>query len=194
VNAGALQQAKATLRARMRAVRDAIGADERARRSELIARRLLELPVMSRPRTTFLFYSFGSEAATGELVALLSARGHRILLPVTRGPDMHASAYRPGEALVPTGYGAKEPVNDTPVPPGEIEVVVAPGLAFDRRGYRLGYGAGYYDRFLALLPPSTPRIGIGFDEQLVEDVPHGPGDERLHLVVTDRETVDCRES
>lgn len=177
----------------MRAVRDAIGADERARRSEQIAERLLELPVMSRPRKTFLFYSFGSEAATGELVVALSGRGHRILLPVTRGPDMHASAYRPGDPLVPTGYGAREPADDTPVPPEEIDVVVAPGLAFDRRGFRLGYGAGYYDRFLSLLGPLVARIGIGFHEQLVEEVPHGPADQRLHLVVTDRETVDCRE-
>jgi 5-formyltetrahydrofolate cyclo-ligase len=73
-----------------------------------------------------------------------------------------------------------------------VDLVVTPGLAFDRRGYRVGYGGGFYDRYLARLRPNAARTAIGFSFQVVEEVPADPGDERVHLVVTEAETIDCR--
>jgi 5-formyltetrahydrofolate cyclo-ligase len=71
------------------------------------------------------------------------------------------------------------------VDPASIDLVVTPGLAFDRRGRRLGYGGGHYDRFLRRLPPSTIRVGIGFAAQVVDRVPAGPTDEPLDALVTE---------
>lgn len=68
--------------------------------------------------------------------------------------------------------------------PEELNVVLVPGLAFDRRGRRLGRGAGYYDRFLARLTGPTQIIGVCFDEQIVDDVPVEPHDVRMHVLLT----------
>lgn len=71
-------------------------------------------------------------------------------------------------------------------------MVITPGLAFDRRGFRLGYGGGYYDQYLTRLRPETTRVGIGFSIQLIDRIPEEPLDQRVHFVVTDAELVDCR--
>jgi 5-formyltetrahydrofolate cyclo-ligase len=78
------------------------------------------------------------------------------------------------------------------VDPGEVDVVVTPGLAFDRAGRRLGYGGGHYDRFLDRVEPRALRVGIGFSSQLAEEVPAGPRDRRVQLLVTDAGVIDCR--
>jgi 5-formyltetrahydrofolate cyclo-ligase len=118
-------------------------------------------------------------------------KGKRVLLPFLEGETMAAAEFVPGPegAMVQTTYGPKEPASRVPVHPGEVDVVILPGLAFDRAGYRLGYGGGYYDRYLTGLRPDAVRIGIGFAVQLVDAVPHGEGDARLDVTVTDRETV-----
>jgi len=69
--------------------------------------------------------------------------------------------------------------------PEDIDVAVVPGLAFDRRGHRVGYGGGFYDRFLGRLRPDALTVGICFSVQLVDEVPHGRGDRPVDLVVTE---------
>lgn len=183
---------KDALRRRLRAARAAIPPAERARLAAAVEERLFALPALRRARTVLVFDAFGSEVPTEELVRGLMEQGKRVLLPVVQGRDMFAAELRPGDPLVPTSYGPREPAQRTPVDPAEVDVVVVPGLAFDRKGYRVGYGAGYYDRYLARLPERALRVGIGFHLQLVEGVPRRAGDEPLDVVVTDRETVECR--
>jgi 5-formyltetrahydrofolate cyclo-ligase len=184
---------KAALRRRMRDLRDRIPLDDREAMAREIERRLSEVDALRRARTVLLFASFGSEVPTGGIMADLDRRGARVLLPfITDGGQMAAGEHRLGEPLVRSGYGPPEPEagpgGRREADPEEIEAVVAPGLAFDRSGYRLGYGGGHFDRYLARLRTGAHRIGIGFHQQVVDRVPHGPGDERLDLVVTDHET------
>jgi 5-formyltetrahydrofolate cyclo-ligase len=122
----------------------------------------------------------------------LHAAGKRLLLPYLDRTGMEAAEVRPGDELTPAWYGAREPARRVPVDPADVDLVVTPGLAFDRDGRRLGYGGGHYDRFLDRLDPRGVRVGIGFAEQLVERVPAGPEDQRVNLVVTDDVVVDCR--
>ena len=75
------------------------------------------------------------------------------------------------------------------VDPEKIDVVVSPGLAFDRRGHRLGYGGGYYDRYLARLHAHASRVGIGFAVQLLDEVPAEETDQPVDVVVTDRGVI-----
>lgn len=105
---------------------------------------------------------------------------------------MEAAEVRPGDELRPTDYGPREPAGAAPVDPGEVEVVVTPGLAFDRAGRRLGYGGAHYDRFLDRLRPDAVRVGIAFTAQLVDEVPAGPRDRRVQVVVTEAGAIDCR--
>ena len=89
-----------------------------------------------------------------------------------------------------TSFGAGEPVDGEVIDPSEIDVVVTPAVAFDRSGRRVGYGGGFYDRFLPKTRPDSTRVGIGFDVQLVDDdLPNGHFDLRVDAVVTDAEVV-----
>jgi 5-formyltetrahydrofolate cyclo-ligase len=186
------REQKSALRDGMRRFRAGIPPEERVRLAQLIEDRLLSLSEAKTARTVLLFYSFGSEVATGGMAEHLLAEGKRLLLPYL-GPDgMEAAEVLAGDPLLITEYGPREPSHRTPVDPGEVDMVITPGLAFDRRGFRLGYGGGYYDRYLTRLRPETTRVGIGFSIQLIDRIPEEPLDQRVHFVVTDGELVDCR--
>ena len=88
-------------------------------------------------------------------------------------------------------FGALEPRDGAAIPPEELDVVIAPGLAFDQTGHRIGYGGGFYDRFLRRAPRAL-RVGICFEVQLVDAVPAGVRDEIVDAIVTEGRTVWAR--
>jgi 5-formyltetrahydrofolate cyclo-ligase len=184
-------EAKAELRTRLRAIRAAIPLDARLALGLVVQGRLFELRVFRESRTVLLFYSFGSEIPTAGVIQRSLDEGKRVFLPLLEAGGMIAAELKPGDSLAATTYGPKEPSNRIAIDPAQVDLVVAPGLGFDPQGYRLGYGGGHYDRYLATLPPSTPRVGIAFHQQLVSELPHEAADERLDLVVTDVEVIVC---
>jgi 5-formyltetrahydrofolate cyclo-ligase len=187
-------QEKIELRRRMRAVRASIPEAEREARSKDAADRLLALPEAAALRLAFLFNAFGSEIATDGLIRRLADRGVDLALPRLIGGVLEAVAYRPGDAVGPSSYGALEPQRGHPVDPHDIDVVVTPGLAFDAQGYRLGYGGGYYDGFFRRAGTVAARIGFGFDAQIVDAVPHDMRDERLDAVVSELRVVHATDA
>lgn len=187
-----LKEGKRRLRARIRELRDAMAPEERARRSRAIERRLFGLEGFAGARTVMVFSSFGSEVDTAPIIDRLCAEGRRVALPRVGRGEIVAVAYRPGDPVRVASFGAMEPEGNAVVAAGEIDAVVTPGLAFDRRGYRVGYGGGFYDRFLALTRPGALRVGVAFGLQVVDEVPHGRADVAVDVIVTDEETVRCR--
>ena len=186
--AGSLQSEKAVLRGRMREIRAAIGADERHRLAGLIEQRLFALPELPAARVVVAFSSFGSEVPTQDVIRRLASGGKRVLLPFIRDGEMETADRGDEERLVASGYGPKEPAGARAVDPAEVDVALVPGLAFDPAGHRLGYGGGHFDRYLARLRPEAVRIALAFHVQLLPSIPHGPGDQRVDVVVTDQET------
>jgi 5-formyltetrahydrofolate cyclo-ligase len=142
------------------------------------------------------FRAFGGEIDTGPLIAALMAAGAVIVLPrmVGKGLPLDFHLWRPGEPLAPGAMGVPEPSAESPR--REPAILLVPLLAFDAHGHRLGYGGGYYDRTLRALRQKGPVLaaGFAFELQRVAEVPSGPGDERLDLVVTDAAVHDCRRS
>lgn len=122
------------------------------------------------------------------LLSALHADGHPCALPVVtgRGQPLTFRAWTPETELQPGAFGVSVPADDAPtVAP---DVVIAPLLAFDDEGFRLGYGGGYYDRTLAALRSGGGKVlavGLAFAGQRVAAVPHGPGDEPLDWVVSE---------
>ncbi|GIU99526.1 MAG: hypothetical protein KatS3mg014_1142 [Actinomycetota bacterium] len=186
-----LREAKRALRWQVRQLRDGLPPVERADRSRRIAERVLALPELTGARTVMAFASFGSEVDTAPILRGLGERGVRVALPRIEAGEVVPVVFRPGDPLRPAALGVPEPVDGDRVPEGEIDAVVTPGVAFDRAGHRVGYGGGFYDRFLRRLRPDVPRIAVGFALQVVERVPHGEGDERVDLVVTEGEVIRC---
>jgi 5-formyltetrahydrofolate cyclo-ligase len=130
------------------------------------------------------FWPMGPEIDIRPLLVALHERGHAIALPVTpkRGRPLAFRRWRPGDALArgPIGTSQPGPEAEALVP----DWLLVPLLAFDGQGNRLGYGAGYYDRTLALLPGAR-RIGCAYACQRLDEVPAGPEDVPLHAVATE---------
>ena len=118
--------------------------------------------------TVFLYTSFGSEFPTDGLIREALREGKRVGLPrIGQEGQMRFHRYLPGDSLEAHPYGMKEPLEGSPVlEPDEHTLILVPGLLFDTDGYRLGYGGGYYDRYLAKYPQAH-SCGIGYSVQLV---------------------------
>ncbi|MEP7059110.1 MAG: 5-formyltetrahydrofolate cyclo-ligase [Actinomycetota bacterium] len=184
MSSAALKKAKRDVRRRVLGLRERTTPDQRARAAAAVATHCLGLPEVSGANTVLAFWTFGSELPTMPLIEALAGAGKVLALPRIVDGDLEARTWRAGEELSGTPFGAMEPVRGRVVPPTEIEVVFTPAVAFDRQGRRVGYGGGFYDRFL----PKTDatRIGIGLALQVVgEPLPAGHFDLPVHAIVTE---------
>jgi 5-formyltetrahydrofolate cyclo-ligase len=187
-----LKRAKGSVRHEVRALRDALPPEDRERAAAAIHdRALAEIARVGPAATVMAFWSFGSEVPTAPLIERLSLRGDRVALPRIVDGDLEARLYRPGDPVTETPFGAREPEGGSVLDPGDIDVVLTPGLGFDRRGYRVGYGKGYYDRFLARTGPPTRHMALCFALQVVEAVPAASFDLPVDVIVTEEERIDC---
>ena len=188
-----LKRAKRDVRRSVLAARDALGEAERVARSTAIHRRFLGLPEVEDVRVVMAFWSFGSEVSTPPLLEALHARGVRVCVPrIDGGADLEAVAYEPGDPMTETSFGAREPADGTIVAPEVLDLIVTPGVAFDRSGHRIGYGGGFYDRFLRRARRGVPRIAIAFDLQVLSnELPVGRFDLGVDVIVTETETIRC---
>ena len=182
-----LRSAKKALRASVVARRDALDAETRNRDSRIITAKLLALPQYRAAGVVCAYASFGSEFDSAAFCADVVASGKRLLLPRINRAARMLELREVGKLdsdLVAGVWGIREPAERCPmVPPSAVEFLLVPGVAFTALGERLGYGGGFYDRLLAGLNAKTPRIAAAFDLQIVESIPAGPGDQRVHLVV-----------
>jgi 5-formyltetrahydrofolate cyclo-ligase len=151
----------------------------------LIARRLLGDFVFMKGAIVAGYAAIGSEADPFPLMATLSGQGHPLCLPRTEGKGLAFRAWKPGEPLVPGPMNVPEPA--TSAKERRPDLLIVPLLAFDNDGYRLGYGAGYYDRYLSehRAKRTIRAIGIAYAGQHVERLPRAPHDEPLDAVVTE---------
>jgi len=184
-----LKQAKRALRREVRADRDAVPEQARAERSIRIADRLLALPELAHAGTVMLFSSFGSEVDTAPMLEGLAERGVRLALPRVGDGEIAAVTYRPGDPLSEVPFGGLEPSDGEVVADTELDVIVTPGVAFDRRGFRVGYGGGYYDRLFGRTRPDAFRVAVGFALQVVDEVPHGSVDLPVDALVTEDNVI-----
>lgn len=175
-----LQDEKRALRRRMGAIRRQCRDD-----AALIASILSCVEFGSR-ETIAGIWPLPGEPDLRPLWQALHARGHAILLPET--PQHRAALgfrpWHPGCTMLPGPFGTQHPDTDPLPPTAAPDLLFVPLLAFDRLGYRVGYGGGFYDRTLAALP-HVRAVGYGFAAQEVETVPRGPFDLPLPLIVTE---------
>ncbi len=183
---------KGDIRKRILRARNAMTRAEIASGSLAIVKRLTELDQIRRASTLMVYLGFGSEVLADDLIRWGWGEGKRIAVPLCRPASRELIACRiEGFDELECGhYGIREPKAGLirPVPPGEIDAVVVPAVAFDRQGHRLGYGGGYYDRFLPGAPRAA-RIGVAFARQIVAEIPADPHDVPMDRIVTEREII-----
>lgn len=176
---------KKLLRKQMKAMRDGIGDAERKAYSEAIARKVLALAEERAVKTVFVYLSFGSEVQTHALVQALLERGIRVAVPVcdTKTHTMQAVCIDGFGDLKEDAYGILIPKCGAVLLPRETDLVLVPALAFDREGYRLGYGGGYYDRYLKEYEGFS--AGLAFSACCMESLPRDRYDLPVGCVLTE---------
>jgi 5-formyltetrahydrofolate cyclo-ligase len=183
---------KQEIRKKILKLRNDMTPGEIAVKSGLIIRLLTELRDLREASTLMVFLSFGSEILTDDLLRWGWEAGKRMVITLCRPEDRGVTPCLLGSfAELEIGhYGIREPKaeNIRPVPREEIDAILVPAVAFDRRGYRVGYGGGYYDRFLPEIPRAL-RIGAAFSCQIVAEIPAGPHDVPVDWIVTEAETI-----
>ena len=184
----ALREEKRALRQRVLAARDALSDVERAAASEAIAGRFSRRADFAAARAILVTLPFRNEWDSRVLVRAALLSGKTVAAPrvdaATRMLELYAIADPEGDVGL-SRQGIPEPApHCLPVARERIDFVVIPGVAFDANGNRLGYGGGYYDRLLPLMPGAT-RVAGAFDLQIVPQVPVGPNDIRIEAVLTE---------
>jgi len=163
--------------------------DERRRRSEAIWRKVVRLTAFRRAKTVCCYVALPYEVQTWRMIERMLERGKRVVVPVAqpRTKRLALSEVRnPAAELARGAFGVWEPAPTAlrPVSARTLDLVLVPGIAFDRRGHRLGHGRGYFDRFLARLPKTTPTVGLAFRFQLLDRLPVASHDHAVQTVLT----------
>jgi len=163
-----------------------VAISERRLAAQVLSHSLLELPELEIARVVLAYAALPSEIDPAPAVWRLRARGAAVAYPRIESPgilSMHLVSHE--LELVAGPFGLAQPSEHAPrAARDSIDAVILPGVAFDECGRRLGYGGGYYDRLLPTLRPDCLRIGIAFDEQLLQEIPSEDHDATVHLVVT----------
>jgi 5-formyltetrahydrofolate cyclo-ligase len=181
-----LDEEKRRLRAEAKR-RRAAAAEAGDGAADAVCRNLLAAVPRSAGAVVSAYWPMASELDPRPVMAALHGAGHPIALPVVVGPQrpLVFRAWSPGDGLEPAGFGTQVPGADQPE--RTPEVILAPLLAFDREGYRLGYGGGFYDRTLAVLRARgrVLAVGLAYAGQEIAAVPRGANDIRLDWIVTE---------
>jgi 5-formyltetrahydrofolate cyclo-ligase len=178
--------------------RDLLEASQRRSKGEQIQTRLLEQQMIAKAKHLFIYVHFRSEVETLALIEHCLARGKTVSVPVTLRKESRLLAVQITDLatqLQPGCFGILEPTEEqiarATIDPTEIDAVLVPGSVFDSLGGRLGYGGGYYDRFLTQDAPQARRIGLAYALQMVEQVPMEVHDQYMDMIITETQIYEC---
>lgn len=173
--------------------RAALGENERNNKSLVIQQRLLDLPEFQKAQAVMLFLNFRDEVDTTALAEATIACKKKLILPrcAPQGILLPLEVHDLSVDLEPGAWGIREPkLTNGKVEPTVIDIIIVPGAGFDLQGNRLGYGGGYYDRFFMLLNPLTPRVALGFECQVISQVPVDKHDVKMSMLITEKAVYD----
>lgn len=174
---------KKEIREKILAMRRGLASNYIADASEKIFDKIVDMDAVKKAKTIMLYSDFDGEVKTGNLTGWLLYHGASVVLPTIREKKMYAINIK-GAPLELCSFGMSQPqyTESAVVPPGEIDVVIAPGVAFDRQKNRIGYGMGYYDGYLKQV--NALKIGLAYEFQVVDKIDVDDGDIPMDLIVT----------
>lgn len=156
--------------------------EERKIQSADVCRRLLDLPQIKEAKYILAYYPLPDELDIRDFIMNID-KSKTILLPIVNNEDLELGIYKGKSHLSKGSYNILEPIdNKLFTDYSKIDIVIVPGIAFSREGFRLGRGKGYYDRFLQKVM-NAYKIGVGYDFQILEEIPIEPHDVKLDLIL-----------
>ena len=192
-----MKEDKKLIRKRILEIREAADAGFIHEMSLKITKKLTAMEIIKSSETVMAYMDFRNEVATMDLIKFCILHGKRVALPrIERGEkgQKDINAYEIHDVLSDTEpgfYGIMEPVRNTEnlVRPEEIDIVLVPGVAFSEDRYRIGYGAGFYDRFLKRLRADCAKVGMAFEFQVLKSIPVEEHDVPLDMIVTEKRII-----
>ena len=162
--------------------------------SSRVSQRLFNLQEFKGARTISIYLHIGSEVRTREILARCIAQSKRVMIPVTDTTNrrlIFSELAAPEKELEIGHFGIPEPKTEflRPVPLEEAQIALVPGIAWDLRGYRIGYGGGYYDRSINSLHNHVLLIGLGYEFQILSDIPKTRYDRPVNKIVTEQRVI-----
>lgn len=185
------QEVKVRLRQELKSSRESVGATQRKAAAIAAEAKIVHLPEWQNAKVVCLYASFQGELPTTQLLQNLLNSEKRCVLPKVNSegqPELYE--IKSFQDLELSSLEILEPkINCPRINPTQIDFFLVPGIGFDRRGNRLGHGAGFYDRLLAQASPTTYFLGYGYDFQVVDAIPHEAHDIVMHAIATPSQII-----
>jgi len=187
---------KEILRHHILSIRRSLSSKEVKERSEKIRELFFNFPLVKRANLILFYLSLADEVQTEHLIRDTLRMGKRVAVPRVKKEKrkiIPCELNNYDEELEDGPWGILQPkIECKRVNIKEIDVVVVPGVVFDEKGHRLGFGAGFYDRFLELLPSTTKTVSLSFEVQIVKKVPSLPHDVPVDYIITEKRIIKCK--
>ncbi len=175
------------LRKEFLAKRQLLQEEEKRERNRRIIDNLLSLEELRGAEKILLYCAFKGEPDLSPLFGILLSQGKKVILPRVRGKELELVSITNGSCFTKGPFGIPEPSEGSTVYPQELELAVVPGIIFDRRGYRVGFGKGYYDRLLSKV--YAPKVGVAYSFQVIDNVPAESWDVPVDILITEEEVL-----
>jgi len=186
---------KQEIRKRILSLRDSQTEFSAITKSELIQKRLFNLPEFKKAKTILFYVSMRSEVRTEQMIKQALKQGKKVIVPISDVKDrkLILSELKDFDELELGTFNIFEPKKEffRPVSPEELDLIIVPGVAFDKDGDRIGYGMGFYDNFLSSLKKRIPVVGLAYELQIVDDIPMHDKDVTVDKVVTEESIIEC---
>ena len=159
-------------------------------KSAAIQRRFAHSDEFNYARILASYYPVGSEVRTQRIVRIALKSNRLVALPRTVGDHIKFYQILSNTDLIPGKFGIREPSDSSDSCVSDnIDLLLVPGIVFDTKGYRIGYGYGYYDRFIARKKKSIVSVGLAYEFQVCEKVPRSDNDQKINVLVTEKRTL-----
>ena len=186
------QAEKKAIRIQVIAARDAMPLDQRAAASSRVCESIITSTLYQNAKTVLAYASFGSELDTATLLERMLADKKNLVMPRVDEASQRLQLHRVRrlDELVAGVWGIREPGAALEIVlPNAIELIIGPGVAFDRAGYRIGYGKGLYDKLLSAANPASTRLSAAFECQIIDAVPNEAHDQRVDIIITPTQKI-----
>jgi len=184
---------KENIRKRILSLRNSQSIFQAITKSRRIKQKLFTLPEFVRAKTILFYVSTKDEVETKNMIKEALNLGKRVVVPISdvKNKKLILSELKNLDELEPGAFNILEPKKQffRPVSPEDIDLVIVPGVAFDERGNRIGYGMGFYDRFLRSLKKRVPVVGLAYDFQIVDNIPVDDKDVTVDKAVSEERVI-----
>ncbi|MEI7541744.1 MAG: 5-formyltetrahydrofolate cyclo-ligase [bacterium] len=185
---------KTILRKKYRLLRDKLSSRQILQKSDEIAACFIDVfyPLIKKPKAVMIYISTQSEVSTSEIIQYLLQKRIKVYVPCIDNGIIIPVLYTKSCSLVKGAFNIEEPKKKTKLPrTTNLDLIIAPGIAFDNKGNRIGFGKGFFDKFLATLDTTSIKLALAFETQLVKKISSAKHDMKMDYIITEKRLISC---